>query len=243
MQLWLFYRFPMSLTTESRSGFNATAATGDQLRAWRDQRTGCRSRAQAYRAYRSARIVRSSPAMVDVVPVHEAGRPGTRALQIIEAPSAGTRPVFGSAEQRRDVSAIVADSGPRVRGTDVQPVQHRQDEGGLEGGAGSPCSTGFSPRAAMPSASAVRHLVCCELPRASSGCARACVVPCRQSLSSCGYTPRRSSPPRPSPPWSAPHQTGPPLSRPPRERTWTAHRYGPQEEGLVVTRQIIDLST
>lgn len=38
------------LTTTSRSGFKATAPIGSQLRVWRDQRAGLRSRAWRYSA-------------------------------------------------------------------------------------------------------------------------------------------------------------------------------------------------
>ncbi|MBB5407428.1 hypothetical protein HDG34_001360 [Paraburkholderia sp. HC6.4b] len=49
-------------TTESRSGLSVTAPTGVQLRVWRDQRAGLRSRALSYSACRAARSARSSPA-------------------------------------------------------------------------------------------------------------------------------------------------------------------------------------
>lgn len=38
------------LSTESRSGLSVTAPMGAQLRVWRDQRAGVRSRASAYSA-------------------------------------------------------------------------------------------------------------------------------------------------------------------------------------------------
>ncbi len=82
-----------------------------------------------------ADVANAAVAMLEVVPTHKAGRPGTGRVKISEALGGELGPVLGRAKQRLGIGVVVADTRPRVRGLDAQPVEHRQHRRGLERGA------------------------------------------------------------------------------------------------------------
>jgi len=70
--------------------------------------------------------------MVDVVPMHEAHCPPARFIQVGEALDRKLRPVLRRPDQGLGIGVVVADPWARVGRLHAQPVQHRQDGGGLQ---------------------------------------------------------------------------------------------------------------
>ncbi len=58
--------------------------------------------------------------MLEVVPTHEAGRPGAGLLQIGKALGGELGAVLGGTKQRLGVGVVIAHARPRVRGLDSQ---------------------------------------------------------------------------------------------------------------------------
>ena len=65
-----------------------------------------------------ADITDTAVTMIDVVPAHEAGRPGTRLVEIGETFGGKLGLVLDGAKQRLGISVAIADPGARVRGFD-----------------------------------------------------------------------------------------------------------------------------
>ncbi len=80
-----------------------------------------------------ADVPNTAVTMIEVVPVGEASHPNTRFVEIGEPLGGELGPVLGGTKQRLGIGIVVADARPGVRGLDAQPVEHRQDRGGLAG--------------------------------------------------------------------------------------------------------------
>ena len=111
-------------------------------------------------ALRRADVTDAAVTMLDVVPMHEAGRPGACGVEIGEAPGRELRPVLGRSEQRLGIGVVVAHPGPRVRRLHAEPVEHRQHRRGLQRGAVVAVQHGLARQHRDASASAVRRTRC-----------------------------------------------------------------------------------
>lgn len=65
-----------------------------------------------------ADVTDAAVAMIEVVPMHEASRPGPRLVEVGKAPGGELRTVLGDAEQRLGIGIVVTHARPGVRGLD-----------------------------------------------------------------------------------------------------------------------------
>ena len=109
-----------------------------------------------FMALRRTNVADGAVAAIDVVPIHEVGRPGPGSCQIDEALGWKLWAVLGGSTQRLGIGVVVVHARPGVRRFDVQPVQHCQHGRCLERGPVAACSVGLMGMQVMSSASATR---------------------------------------------------------------------------------------
>ena len=102
----------------------------------------------------------SAVSMGDVVPTHDVHRPSSGVVHAVEALGRELRVVLDGAEQRLGIGAVVADTGPRVRRLDAQPVHMACTVVAVKVEPLSPRRTGLVSMAAMRSASTVLRTMC-----------------------------------------------------------------------------------